>query len=103
MIAKYKRKSNIAAAVCGVALILALLSIFINEGNIWVSSQDIAQFCALIGGIAFYFALWAYIKSKGRSGFWVLLAVFLSLIGLIIIYFLKDKSKDIKTDLVDEN
>lgn len=91
MIATYKRKSNIAAAVFGVALILTVV-LFVADRNIWASSQDIAQFCALIGGIAFYYALWAYVKSKGRSGYWVLLVVFFFVFGLIILNFLKDKS-----------
>ena len=101
MIATYKRKSNIAAAVVGVAVALAIV-LSVNEGNTWVNSQEIAQFFALIGGSAFYYALWAYVKSKGRSGSWVLLVVFFFVFGLVILIFLKDKSNDFKTDLVDE-
>lgn len=101
MIATYKRKSNIAAAVTGVALILVIV-LFVNDRNTWVNSQEIAQFFALIGGAAFYYALWAYVKSKGRSGSWVLLVVFFFVFGLVILIFLKDKSNDLKTDLVDE-
>ena len=101
MIATYKRKSNIAAAVVGVAVALAIV-LFVNDRNTWVSSQDLAQFSLCIGGAAFYYALWAYVKSKGRSVSWVLLVVFFFVFGLVILMFLKDKSNDLTTDLVDE-
>ena len=100
MIATYKRKSNIFAAVCGVAVILGILSVFVYDRNTWVDSQDLAQFFIIIGGIAFYSSIWAYLKAKGRSGYWVLLVICFLVIGLVIILFLRDKSVDIKTALV---
>jgi hypothetical protein len=94
MLANYRRKANIAAAVWFVAM-FALIPLAHSAkpgANIWSDGNLIAQlaFLAFIG--AWFYGLWAYLKAKGRSGSWAVLGVF-TLIGLIIILALSDKHK----------
>jgi hypothetical protein len=42
--------------------------------------------------VPYFYGTWAYLKAKGRSGAWVLLAG--TLIGMIVILLLKDHAKN---------
>ena len=92
MLAGYKRKANIGAAVWFVSM--GVLLYFITNDpdmpNVWDGGETLIQALVVINGIAWFFALWAYVKAKGRSGFWAVLGV-LQLVGLIAIAMLKDK------------
>ena len=101
MIASYKKKSNIAAAVCGISGVCLMLSMNFDEGNIWDNGNISAMVSITLSGFAFIYAVWAYAKAKGRSGFWVLAALFGSVLGLIIIACLKDKFPDSKVNKAD--
>lgn len=94
MLASYKKKANIAAGVWFAAMLLLIpLSLAMEPGsNIWRDGNVIAQavFAVLIA--AWFYGLWAYLRAKGHSGFWVVLGFF-TLIGLVIISALPDKHK----------
>ena len=94
MLANYKRKANITAAVWFVAMLIVIpLALAMKPGtNIWRDGNLIAQFVFIVLGGAWFYGLWAYLKAKGRSGFWVVLGIF-TLFGLIIIAVLPDKHK----------
>ncbi len=89
MLAKYKKISNIAAgaSIASVAIVFALGP---RNGGLW---HDEAQ--AVLWGIftiGIWVAFWAYAKAKGRSGWLGILLPLLSILGLIILICLKDKS-----------
>ena len=45
--------------------------------------------------VAWFYGMWAYLKAKGRSSAWMILALVPApVIGLIVILFLKDRAKD---------
>lgn len=92
MLAKYKRRSNIAAAVGFVAmLVLVFLTPLKPGGNVWKDGNIILQSVSITTGVAWFYALWAYAKAKGRSGLWLLACIVP--VGLIVLLFLKDKHK----------
>src|SRR5450631_2892040 len=96
MIASYKRKANIAGAIC----MATLLGLFVlGRVLAWtghnVTGEDINALSVAFMipfGVSYLYGMWAYLKAKGRSGAWVLLAA--SLIGMIVIPLLKDHAKD---------
>ena len=98
MIASYKRKANIAGAVCMVALVgpIVLVRVLAWTGhNVLRDVGDtsvLATAIMLALVVPYFYGTWAYLKAKGRSGTWVLLAG--TLIGMIVILLLKDRAKD---------
>jgi hypothetical protein len=96
MIASYKRKANIAGAICMAAIIGAIVG---GRVLAWTGHKmdmgDVDAFATALAislMIAWFYGMWAYLKAKGRSGAWVLLAG--TLIGMIVILLLKDRAKD---------
>lgn len=49
---------------------------------------------AVVGGACYIFFCYYYCKSKGQSGAWTLCAVFLGLIGLLILALLPDRNEN---------
>lgn len=94
MLAEYKRKSNIAVWVCVLSVVPLAVAAMNSEGNIWENGNILAMTSETICVGAFAYAVWAYVKSKGRSGFWVIAPIFGNVIGLIILASLKDKSPE---------
>jgi len=93
MLASYTRKSNIAAAVFIACIVGDVVLISSGHRELW----DNDVFAAVLGltfVTSYLYAVWAYVKAKGRSGAWVLLGVFLSVIGLTALLLLKDLHKE---------
>jgi hypothetical protein len=98
MIASYKRKANIAGATFLVALIgpVVLVNVLAWTGHKVL--RDMGDTSVLANAIMialvvpYFYGTWAYLKAKGRSGGWMLLAG--TLIGMIVILLLKDHAKD---------
>jgi asparagine N-glycosylation enzyme membrane subunit Stt3 len=94
VLATYQRKSNIAGAVWFVTLLcLMALSSKESGGNIWRDGNLLPQFIFIAMGIAWFYALWAYARAKGHSGFWAAAGI-LTLLGLVILLLLPDKHKN---------
>jgi uncharacterized membrane protein YkvI len=97
VLANYKKKSNIAAAVWIVSLIAVIASLPLAGGkNIWDSSNPLPAIIFMVNGLAFFYAFWAYAKAKGYSSALGLILPFFSVIGLIILAVLKDKHPEPK-------
>jgi hypothetical protein len=97
MIASFKRKANIAGAICMVALIgpIVLVNVLAWTGHKVVTGDNaivLAEVIMIALVVPYFYGTWAYLKAKGRSGAWVLLAG--TLIGMIVILLLKDHAKD---------
>ena len=93
MLADYKRKSNIGAGVFLLSLIGAVAWISTHPGqNLYVDGGLLGTFLGVTLTVSWFYAVWAYVKAKGRSGWWTL-AGFAGFIGLIILLFLKDLAK----------
>ena len=92
VIESYKKKSNVAGLIFLVSVSLMLYLLPEIEGNIWEGEDILPRLIHLTIIGSWLYALWAYAKAKGRSGAWGVLAGFASVIGLIILILLKDKS-----------
>jgi hypothetical protein len=97
MITSYKRKSNIAIAICMIALIgpIVLVNVLAWTGHKVVTGDNaivLAEVIMIALVVPYFYGTWAYLKAKGRSGAWVLLAG--RLIGMIAIPLLRDHAKD---------
>jgi mannose/fructose/N-acetylgalactosamine-specific phosphotransferase system component IID len=97
MIDSYKRKANIAGAICMAALIgpVVAVNVLAWTGHKVVTGDDaivLAEVIMIALALPYFYGTWAYLKAKGRSGAWVLLAG--TLIGMIVILLLKDHAKD---------
>src|SRR5882762_4041727 len=96
MIASYKQKANIAGAIFMVALVglFVLGRVLAWTGHV-LSMGDIDALVTPFGiamAVVFFYGLWAYLKAKGRSGWWLLMLSF-QVIGVIVILLLKDHAK----------
>ena len=100
MLASYNHKSNMAALVLLVSMLGALAAISGSGKNLW----DATPFGPVLGVVwvaSYFYALWCWIKGKGRDGAWILVA-FLNVLGVIILLCLKDYHKDGKEAQRDE-
>jgi 4-amino-4-deoxy-L-arabinose transferase-like glycosyltransferase len=97
MIASYKQKANIAGSIFMVALVgLFVLGCVLAWIGHTPSKGAIDAFGTPFGiamAVVFFYGLWAYLKAKGRSGWWLLMLSF-QVIGVIVILLLKDHAKD---------
>jgi hypothetical protein len=92
MIALYKRKSNIAALVFIVSIGATIALTSNSHQNLW----DMGVLGPALGITmlaSYFYALWCYIRAKGRNEAWILMA-FLNVLGLIVLLLLKDHCKD---------
>ncbi len=100
MLASYKRKSNIAGAILAFA-VGAVVLIPTGHKDPWDNS-GFGPVVGLITVESYLYALWAYVKAKGRSDAWVLMpllalassSLFLNVLGLIVLLCLKDQRKE---------
>ena len=98
MIVSYKRKANIAGAIFMAAIIGAFIGGRVLAWTGHKVLRDMGDTSVLANAIMialvvpYFYGTWAYLKAKGRSGAWVLLAG--TLIGMIVILLLKDRAKD---------
>ncbi|MDD5769669.1 MAG: hypothetical protein PHE25_01770 [Candidatus Gracilibacteria bacterium] len=86
-ILKYKKISNIF----GISWFISLILIFISGSN---NLDQITGFLAIISSLSILLSFYFYLKFKGRSGF-NLLWLLLSLLGVIIIFMLENKNKNL--------
>ena len=107
MIASYKRKSNIAAIVFlasggafGALAILvpSLATPYNSHQDLW-ATKTLETVFLYICMASFLYALWAYIRAKGRDDKWILMVFLLNMLGLLVlgllvIVLLKDYRKD---------
>ena len=92
MINTYNHKSHIAAAIF-VASLAVTLSLS-PMGHFGTSDfAFLSPVFSLIFSISFFCYFWFYIKAKGRSLWWMLILAF-NLIGIAVIFLLKDKAKE---------
>jgi threonine/homoserine/homoserine lactone efflux protein len=92
MIASYKRKSNIAAAIFVVSIGAGIVLSSNSHQNLW-DMGVIGPALGITWTVSYFYALMSLIKAKGRSDAWILMA-FLSLLGLIVLLCLKDQRKE---------
>jgi hypothetical protein len=91
MIRKYQRHGNIAASIMGASLIGLVFSFSSGDVEyIWTQGHYLDQSLFIIFATSWFYMLWAYAKSKGRSGLWALAGIF-TWIGLVVLLRLKDK------------
>ena len=86
MLTEYNKQRNIGIG-CGLILQIA---------GLWVKSptgmdEALSAIFIISGYSLFAWGCWLYAKSKGYNGAWGLLGLF-NIVGLIGLYFLKDKS-----------
>jgi peptidoglycan/LPS O-acetylase OafA/YrhL len=92
MIRHYKNIANCSLAVLAAAFAaIAYFGQGSSTGNVW-DQGGAPPILMYIAGISVYVMFWGYAKSKGRSGWLGILLPFLSIIGLIILLALEDKS-----------
>jgi hypothetical protein len=91
MIASYTRKANIAAAIFLAALVGDI--VLLSTGHRDLRDNDVFALAFGLWAASYLYAMWAYVKAKGRSGAWALMACWM-LIGPIVILLLKDHSKE---------
>jgi hypothetical protein len=89
VMAAYQRKSNAAALVFAGCIVGAVVMIDQSNENLW-DSGVIGAATGLGMMCSWFYALWAYVKAKGRSGAWCLLGMG-SVFGLVILLILKDR------------
>jgi drug/metabolite transporter (DMT)-like permease len=92
MLSEYVRKSNIAAIVWAVGLVLAIaihLMVHSSEDNM---PKSVVLFLGVVVALAWWYGLYAYAKAKGYPGIVGILLSLFSIIGLAILLFLKDKT-----------
>ena len=76
MIVAYKKKSEMAVAIWLLIAVVAIVYVIVIDdkqsasGSLW--QQLIAPMLGVANGIAFPSACWFYVKSKDRSGWWIL-------------------------------
>ena len=92
MIQSYKHIATgavaVAAAAFGGVVILGQGS---TTGNVWGPGGAPPALMVTIG-LSIIVAFWAFAKAKGRSGWLGVLLPLLSIVGLIVLLALKDKS-----------
>ena len=96
MIASCRHQANLAAGIALAALV-SMIALILGTNEAALKIENPVMYATtyvleIVFGIAFFVALWAYIKAKGRSGWWILL-MFFNLLGLLVIVLLKDKTK----------
>ncbi|MBC9249876.1 hypothetical protein A9179_06260 [Pseudomonas alcaligenes] len=93
MIRAYRNIAN--AALCGTLLSFAAIT-YLGQGslngNVW-GPGGAPHALMYLTSLSVLLMFWAYAKSKGRSGWLGVLLPFLSIIGLLILLLLKDKSQ----------
>jgi hypothetical protein len=98
LIPKYKNIAVGALAVVvtglGAAVVLGQGS---TTGNVYGPGGAPTALPPIIG-FALLVMFWAFAKAKGRSGWLGILLPFLSIVGLIILVLLKDKSLEYPAD-----
>ena len=94
MIPAYKRKAGYSAVICvvGMAILITYAENLEPGGNIWDDGLIPAQIAMLVSVVSWFYAHWAFVTAKGRSGAWALLGAFFP-IGLLVILCLTDKQK----------
>jgi hypothetical protein len=92
MLAKYKNRANVGALVFLVGMVIVVSSVASTGAaeSTWDSGNLLAQLVVVSMTVAWFYALWAYAKAKGRSGWWALTGLG-TWIGLVILLFLRDK------------
>jgi predicted membrane channel-forming protein YqfA (hemolysin III family) len=89
----WKKGGTICAVVwlSAIALMIILQSTIGEElySDNW---QPFWNIFAVVNAVSLFAAILCYIKSKGRSAFWLSLVIFLPVIGLIVILLLKNKN-----------
>lgn len=84
MLAEYKKKTNIGV---GVGLLFQVIGrVLMTDGS------PIGGLIAFVGLVAFIWGCFSYAQGKGQSK-WLGLLGLLSLLGLIILFFIPDKHK----------
>jgi hypothetical protein len=103
MIARYNTRSFIWAVP---GIVMQLIGFVVRMANMQHTSQgqlvtsnlfvdNVGRVVILVGSILLFIGLAYYAKAKGRSPWWCLFA-FLSLIGLIVLACLKDRTEEQK-------
>jgi RsiW-degrading membrane proteinase PrsW (M82 family) len=98
MIAAYKRNSGIATVVF-VASLAGAIALTPDGKNIW-DNAPLGPVLGITYTVALFLAFWWYIKAKGRSGAWILM-LFLSLVGMAVIFLLEDRCKNGQEPVAD--
>jgi len=83
--AHYKRLSNLFA--------LGWLGCWILSIPLALFAPYLSLILAVPGAVCYYLACYYYCISRGQSGAWALLAIFLGIIGLIVLLCLPDRNK----------
>ena len=91
MLPEYKTKTNIGAG-------LGIIGQIVGRALLNSSSQGLAMAGLVVALAAFALFIWGcmqYAKAKGQSGWFGLLG-FLSIIGLLVLFFLPDRHKIVR-------
>ena len=92
MLAGYKKKANIGAAVWLASMIGTIATMPLAGGqNVWEASNPIPAIMMAVMTVAYFYAFWAYAKAKGYSGVVGVIAPVFAVIGLVVLALLKDK------------
>jgi hypothetical protein len=91
MIAEYRKMARTSTIICvsGFAFILFIMP---PQGNVWRSGNFFQIAIVATAMAAFWFAFWSYAKAKGYSGAVDLSLPLLSVLGIIILLSLRDKT-----------
>lgn len=88
MLAEYKTKTNIGVGIGVIGQIIGrTLADSTSSGQ-----ASLGLIIAVLGSLAFIWGCMQYAKGKGHSG-WFGLFGFLSLLGLLVLFFLPDRHK----------
>lgn len=92
VIATHKKAANIAGGIALGALALLMLGqSLMAEPTPSLGMGLLFQIIVYIFAGAYFYGIWEYVRAKNRSGWWALLGL-LSVIGLIAVLVLEDRS-----------
>jgi len=91
MIAEYRKMARTSTIIC-VAGFAFLLIVMPPKENVWRSGNLFQMAIVATAMAAFWFAFWSYAKAKGYSGAVGLALPLLSVLGIIILLSLRDKT-----------
>ncbi len=102
MLPGHKKRMTVAGVIFLVVCVAAVLVAGAANPREPGLGMKVAPLLGIGGGIALLITFWLYIKAKGRSGWWMLVLLPLSFVGLGILAFLTDRGSA-GEDAVAEN
>jgi uncharacterized membrane protein (GlpM family) len=89
VLASYKRNATIAGAIFLAFAVGDVVLISTGHKDMW-NNAVFGPVAGITWAISYLYALWAFLKAKGRSPAWLVMVLCLNVLGLIVLLMLKD-------------